>query len=107
MAYRIVLRQDTAENWTENDPILLSGEFGFETDTNKLKLGNGRDKWTDLSYFQPGPTGPTGATGSLSWTSAPATAGSTGTTGDISYDSNYFYVAVGSNTWKRTQLTSW
>jgi hypothetical protein len=103
VAYRIVLRQDTAENWTENDPILLSGEFGFETDTNKLKLGNGRGKWTELSYFQPGPTGATGPT----WSSAPATAGSTGSTGDLAYDSDYLYVAVGANTWKRTTLTSW
>lgn len=107
MAYRIVLRQDTAENWTENDPILLSGEFGFETDTNQLKLGNGKATWTELGYFLPGPTGATGATGSLSWSSVPATGGSVGSTGDLAYDSSYLYVAVGTNTWKRTTLTSW
>lgn len=57
MAYRIVLRQDTSANWTGNNPILLSGEFGFETDTNFLKLGDGINQWTALSYFEPGPQG--------------------------------------------------
>jgi hypothetical protein len=52
VAYRIVLRQDIAENWVSNDPTLLSGEFGFETDTNLLKLGNGIDPWTTLDYWQ-------------------------------------------------------
>ena len=52
MAYRIVLRQDIAENWTENNPTLLSGEFGFETDTNLLKLGNGIDPWITLEYWE-------------------------------------------------------
>ncbi len=52
MAYRIVLRQDIAENWVSNDPTLLSGEFGFETDTNLLKLGNGIDPWTTLAYWE-------------------------------------------------------
>jgi hypothetical protein len=65
MAYRIVLRQDTATNWQENNPTLLSGEFGFETDTNKLKLGNGTSPWNSLSYYLPGPTGPTGPTGAF------------------------------------------
>lgn len=114
MAYRIVLRQDIGENWVENDPILLSGEFGFETDANKLKLGDGTKKWTELSYFEPGPTGATGstgavgATGDLSWSSAPATAGSPGSTGQIAYDSSYLYIATGTNTWGRVTLTtSW
>jgi hypothetical protein len=48
MAYRIVLRQDTSANWTTNNPTLLSGEFGFETNTNLLKLGNGIDPWITL-----------------------------------------------------------
>ena len=65
MAYRIVLRQDTASNWQQNNPTLLSGEFGFETDTNQLKLGNGTSPWNSLSYYLPGPTGPTGPTGAF------------------------------------------
>jgi hypothetical protein len=118
MAYRIVLRQDTAANWISNNPTLLSGEFGFETNTNSLKLGNGIDAWTSLEYFQ-GPTGATGATGAaaatgatgpLDWSTAPATGGSTGSTGQIAYDysglTGHFYVCVDQNTWLRTQLTT-
>ncbi len=108
LAYRIVLRQDTKSNWDSNNPILLSGEFGYETDTNKVKFGNGVSKWDELSYFQPGPTGPDGATGDISWLSAPATAGSTGSTGQLAYDDNYLYLATGTNTWARVSLTtSW
>ena len=51
MAYRIVLRQDTGANWTTNNPVLLSGELGFETDTKRIKLGNGSDRWNALPYY--------------------------------------------------------
>ena len=41
--------------------------------------------------------------------SAPATSTSTGTAGQIAYDTNYIYICVGTNTWKRValNLTSW
>lgn len=32
---RIQLRNDTAENWTNWNPVLLEGEMGVETDTGK------------------------------------------------------------------------
>ena len=37
----------------------------------------------------------------------PASASATGATGEICWDASYIYVAVGTNTWKRTTLTSW
>ena len=46
----IQIRRDTAANWTSTNPTLASGEIGFETDTNKLKIGNGSTAWTSLSY---------------------------------------------------------
>ena len=39
--------------------------------------------------------------------SAPATAGAAGTAGNIAYDSNYLYVCVASNTWKRVAISTW
>lgn len=48
---RIQLRRDTAANWTAANPILSEGEAGFETDTNKLKIGNGTSAWANLSYI--------------------------------------------------------
>ena len=44
-------RRDTAANWTSADPTLLSGEFGYETDTGKFKIGDGTTAWTSLSYI--------------------------------------------------------
>ena len=55
MADRIQLRQDTGANWTSNDPILAQGEFGLETDTGFLKLGDGSSVWTSLAYLSPPP----------------------------------------------------
>ena len=34
---RIQLRNDTAENWTTKNPLLLKGEMGVEIDTKKIK----------------------------------------------------------------------
>ena len=51
MAYRkILIRRDTAANWTSANPTLASGELGGETDTGKLKLGNGSTAWNSLAY---------------------------------------------------------
>lgn len=47
---RIVLRSDTAENWTSSNPQLLKGEIGVEIDTLKFKFGDGTKQWNDLKY---------------------------------------------------------
>ena len=48
---KIVSRNDISSNWTQANPILLLGEIGVETDTNKLKVGNGVNNWNDLPYM--------------------------------------------------------
>jgi hypothetical protein len=54
MANKIQFRRDTASNWTSANPTLSQGELGFETDTNKFKLGTGSTAWNSLSYtFNP------------------------------------------------------
>lgn len=47
---RIQLRNDTAEKWNTENPILLKGEMGVEIDTGKTKIGNGIDHWKTLKY---------------------------------------------------------
>ena len=47
----IQLRNDTAANWTSNDPTLAPGEMGLETDTNRIKFGDGSTTWNSLGYF--------------------------------------------------------
>jgi hypothetical protein len=51
---RIQLRRDTAAAWTAANPILLAGEAGVETDTNRLKIGNGVNVWAALPYINSG-----------------------------------------------------
>ena len=62
MAYRVLFRRDTSTNWNLNNPTLISGEPGYETDTDKLKIGDGVSDWLSLNYIV-GPTGITGFTG--------------------------------------------
>jgi hypothetical protein len=50
MATQIQLRRDTAANWQSVDPILAQGEPGLETDTGKIKYGDGANNWSDLPY---------------------------------------------------------
>ena len=51
MADRIQIRRDTAANWASANPVLAVGEQGYETDTRKMKIGNGSSTWNTLSYF--------------------------------------------------------
>jgi len=44
-------RRDTAANWTSNNPTLLAGEMGFETNTSKIKIGDGSTAWNSLAYM--------------------------------------------------------
>ena len=50
MAVTIKLRRDTASNWASNNPTLAQGEPGFETDTGKIKYGDGTTAWNSLDY---------------------------------------------------------
>lgn len=47
----IQLRHDTAANWADKNPVLKEGEIGVETDTNKMKIGNGTLDYNHLAYF--------------------------------------------------------
>jgi hypothetical protein len=47
---RIRIRRGTSVEWTTANPVLAQGELGFETNTTKLKIGNGTTAWTGLSY---------------------------------------------------------
>lgn len=43
-------RRGTASEWTSANPVLLSGEEGYETDTGFEKIGDGVTEWNDLPY---------------------------------------------------------
>jgi hypothetical protein len=76
MAYRLLFRRDTAANWTSNNPVLSAGEPGFETDSGKLKIGDGTTTWSNLDYYgvqfttpqvEPAIAGYTGSTNSSNY----------------------------------------
>jgi hypothetical protein len=52
MPYRILLRRDFSINWSHNDPVLMLGEPGVESDTGRLKIGDGQSPWTALPYTE-------------------------------------------------------
>lgn len=61
---RVQLRHDTSTNWTSANPLLLAGEFAYETNTGRVKVGDGTTRWNSLPYLiDSGPTGPTGPIG--------------------------------------------
>lgn len=47
---RFRLRRDVAADWTSENPVLLLGEPGIETDTRKIKYGDGATAWNSLAY---------------------------------------------------------
>lgn len=63
---RIQVRRDTASAWTAANPVLQAGEPGLETDTGRIKYGDGVRNWNTLPY----------SSGVSLATTAPPTAGS-------------------------------
>lgn len=48
----IQMRRGTSALWTSANPVLSSGEVGFETDTKFVKIGDGTLNWQSLSYIR-------------------------------------------------------
>jgi hypothetical protein len=51
MATRMQQRRGTAAQWTSANPVLNAGEMGWESDTNKFKIGDGTNHWAAIDYF--------------------------------------------------------
>lgn len=68
---RVQHKRMSASDWASSTLILLDGELGIESDTGKVKVGNGRDRFSALQYLtgpkgergERGETGPRGADG--------------------------------------------
>ena len=86
MAYRILLRRDSSENWSASNTVLMAGEPGYVTNTGELKIGDGVTAWNSLDVYAgitggTGNTGPTGAggTGANTFYGSQTITGTTGT----------------------------
>ena len=70
---RVQHKRMSASDWANSPLVLLDGELGVESDTGKVKVGNGRDLYSALLYLtgpkgdrgERGPEGPKGADGVL------------------------------------------
>ena len=68
---RVQHKRMSASDWASSTLVLLDGELGIESDTGKVKVGNGRDRFSSLQYLtgpkgdrgEIGPVGPKGADG--------------------------------------------
>ncbi|MGT2801069.1 hyaluronate lyase [Streptococcus phage Javan290] len=56
---RVQHKRMSASQWASSSLILLEGELGIETDTGKVKVGDGRSRFSALQYL----TGPKGEKG--------------------------------------------
>lgn len=46
----ISYKKKTASEWAESNPILALNEIAMESDTKKIKKGDGETSWNDLKY---------------------------------------------------------
>ena len=68
---RVQHKRMSASDWASSTLVLLDGELGIESDTGKVKVGNGTDRFSALQYLtgpkgdrgERGETGPRGADG--------------------------------------------
>nr|DAP24818.1 MAG TPA: hyaluronidase [Bacteriophage sp.] len=59
---RVQHRRKSASAWRSSSEILLAGELGVESDTGKVKVGDGTSRFSSLQYLT-GPKGDQGDTG--------------------------------------------
>ena len=78
----IKIRRDTASSWMAVNPVLSNGEGGLETDTDKLKYGDGVTPWNSLPYLTQGLKGDKGDKGDTGSQGVPGNDGTDGAKGD-------------------------
>jgi hypothetical protein len=51
MADIIQIKRGLSTAWASVNPVLAQGEFGYESDTESLKVGDGTTLWNALAYI--------------------------------------------------------
>ena len=49
---RLEVRSGTLAQWTAANPVLLEGEVGYETDTRRLRVGDGVTAFLSLHFLE-------------------------------------------------------
>ena len=104
---------------SENPPALPdNGDLWWDSGTGLFSVyyeDGDSNQWVEVSA---GPAGAQGLQGlqatqgtqgepGVASSSAPASASSTGTVGTISFDANYIYICIATDTWKRVAISTW
>ena len=85
---------------SDTPPAASPGDLWWESDSGRLKIryqDTDTTQWVDVAP----------PLSSALSTDAPATATSNGTVGDIRMDTDFIYVCVGTNAWKRVAIAVW
>ena len=85
---------------SDTPPAASPGDLWWESDSGRLKIryqDTDTTQWVDVAP----------PLSSALSTDAPATATSSGTVGDIRMDTDFIYVCVGTNAWKRVAIAVW
>ena len=90
----VKVKRATAARWASQNPVLAAGEIGYETDTRKMKLGDGTSSWTQLSYLVADGTG----TGTDTGTGGQAATIRIGTVTTLRYNQHATVVNSGTST---------
>lgn len=48
--YVFQFKRDTSTRFYRLNPLLMQGEPAYETDTGRVKVGDGSSKWRELGY---------------------------------------------------------
>ena len=94
----IKVRRGTAAAWTSANPTLGDGEPGYETDTGKMKIGNGSTAWTSLAYFMPG---------EWNWTTVTKTADESVTSSTTSQNDDHLFFTAANGVNYEIQMYVW
>ncbi len=49
----LMIRRDLIKAWEQNNPILKKYEPALETDTRRIRIGDGVNKFMDLPCYEP------------------------------------------------------
>jgi hypothetical protein len=89
---RILVRRDTAANWSATNPVLANGEPGWDTTNKVFKVGDGTTVWNSLPAITGGGGGGSGVP--VGGTTGQALVKNSNTSGDVSWSST---VPIASN----------
>ena len=83
--------------WAQEKEVPPKGAYCLDTDTLRIKLANGRDRYSALPFADEG--------GETEWVDPPAQSNSPGQAGQKAYDGTYLYLCSAEDTWHYIELS--